>query len=224
MLNQGEFVRVYGLDLSLAATGVACIATGSQPWVETLKPSPSLSRGCKRLDGLLKSVTLFLSAMRADEAALDPSAFTLVMLEGPLYNVPKLRTADGEREPSLRGYHERAGLWWMIAHRLWQRGIPFAVCSPNTLKLYATGKGNAPKDSVFASMVRRYPDVDDNNQADALVLALMGLHRLTGMSLLGDAQHRDRALAGVDWPDHDGSLGYAGPFAAAAFDPAERAS
>jgi hypothetical protein len=27
------------------------------------------------------------------------------------------------------GHHERAGLWWLVTHALWKRGIDYAVAS-----------------------------------------------------------------------------------------------
>ena len=59
-------------------------------------------------------------------------------------------------------------------------GHPVAEVAPALLKKYATGKGNAAKDEVLASVVRRYPQVDisGNDISDALVLAAMGARQL----------------------------------------------
>lgn len=82
-------------------------------------------------------------------------------IEGPSYN-----SKGGQS-------HERAGLWWMVAHHLAINGIPYLVMPPTSLKKYATGTGGASKDQVLATVVRRYPHlpVDNNNAADAVVLA-----------------------------------------------------
>lgn len=48
---------------------------------------------------------------------------------------------------------------------------------PAALKKFATGKGNAPKDSVMLNVYKRWGvDFGDNNLADAYVLARIALH------------------------------------------------
>ena len=46
-----------------------------------------------------------------------------------------------------------------------------AEIPPTTVKLFATGKGNADKDEVLAAVKARWsPDVHDDNEADAVAL------------------------------------------------------
>jgi len=201
-------LRVYGLDLSLTSTGVACVldpvhddAGPPRVWAETIKPR---HRGHERLDELAGRIHTFIATARPGEPGIDMTrpvpSYTFVVVEGPIYRVPKVKMGDGTRETSLRGYHERAGLWWMITHRLWRLGIPVAVAPPSSIKLFATGKGNAAKDRVFASVVRKFPDVESNDEADALACAAMGAAHL-GVPLVqyDTTLARERALAGVEW-------------------------
>lgn len=81
--------------------------------------------------------------------------------------------------------HERAGLWWMLyaAAGAVMQGHPLVIL-PNLRAKYATGSGNAGKDTVMLEVSRRYPDspIRNNNEADATVLAAMGA-RLAGMEI-----------------------------------------
>ena len=140
---------IVGLDLSLASTGIARLRPGHPAEVATLRPAPR--SGHPRLRWLLNSI---------GTKAIDA---TVVVIEGPSYG-------------STTGLqHERAGLWWLVAHQLWKTQIPYFAVTPSQLKKYAAGTGNASKDAVLAAVIRRYGDipVSDNNQADALVLAAM---------------------------------------------------
>ncbi|WP_051750079.1 hypothetical protein [Phycicoccus jejuensis] len=153
--------RVLGLDLSLAATGLALIDTDDRlvvdTWTHGTKPGPDTITGrLTRLDAITSQVT-----------CLD--RIDLVVIEGP---------SLGQRAQS--GTFERAGLWWLTVNRLDQDGVRVVEVPPSTLKRYATGKGNASKDAVLLAVARRYPHVDvkSNDEADALVLAAMGARHL----------------------------------------------
>lgn len=160
-----------GIDLSLRSTG-----TAGDGWAARLAPPAGLA-GCERLSWLLD---------RLDE---HTTGAALVVVEGPSYG------------SAGRGQHERAGLWWLLRHRLWQASVPVAVVPPAARCRYATGRGNAPKDAVLAAAVRRFPTVEvtGNDQADALWLAAMGLDRLGRPPVALPEAHR-AALASVAWP------------------------
>ncbi len=169
--------RVLGIDPSLTATGLALAA--EDPITVALKP-PAKLRGHHRLAWLLGEITDSGTARQA----------ALIVIEGPSFG----------SQAGQRGHHERAGLWWLVTHRLWALHIPYAVAPPAAVKRYATGKGNAGKDDVLREVTKRFPWFSGgNDEADALVLAAMGAdhlgHPLTPMP----AAHR-AALAGVDWP------------------------
>lgn len=145
-----------GLDLSLTDTGIAVIANNS---VKTYLVS---SKGhdddpyevrCARM--------VKLAAGILDH--IPDSEDVHVAIEGPSF-----ASRGGQS-------HERAGLWWHVYSALYTRGHLVTVIPPTSLKKYATGVGNANKDVVLASVVRRYFDVDvmNNNTADAVVLAAM---------------------------------------------------
>lgn len=70
-------------------------------------------------------------------------------------------------------------LGWRIREDLveWSRGtrMKWIEVPPSNLKQYATGKGNAAKEVVMMNVFKRWnEEFDDNNQADAFVLAKIG--------------------------------------------------
>jgi crossover junction endodeoxyribonuclease RuvC len=116
----------------------------------------------------------------------------LVVVEGPSYASTSPHT------------HDRAGLWWLVVGRLLNCGHRVAIAPPSSRAKYGTGKGNAGKDLVLASVVRRYPDVEvtGNDEADALLLAAMGARRL-GAPIDDLPKTHLAALSGVAWPEED---------------------
>ncbi|MFL1462455.1 hypothetical protein ACI6QG_09660 [Roseococcus sp. DSY-14] len=54
-------------------------------------------------------------------------------------------------------------------------GVPYQGVPVGTIKRFATGKGNAPKDAVIAAMRARGFTPTDDNEADALALLLWAI-------------------------------------------------
>jgi crossover junction endodeoxyribonuclease RuvC len=166
-------VKVIGLDLSLASTGVAC----SLGWCERIRtksaPPPQIGRLRAIRDAVLEMV-----GTRVD----------LVVVEG---------LAASREVGSL----ERTGLWYLVAETLDARGFRWAEVQPSQVKRYATGKGNAGKDEVLAAVLKRFPDWDitGNDEADATILAAMGADHLGSPPVDMPAVNRT-ALAKVRWP------------------------
>lgn len=183
-------MKVVGLDLSLTSTGVAVITDGEV----TLQRI----RSTGRKDASLDDRHMRLHNLRLDICLVAGMA-DLVVVEGPSY---------GQHRQG--GQHDRAGLWWLVVDWLrngqdepgggWDR--PLAEVPPATRAKYATGKGNAAKDHVLASVVRRYPTVtvDGNDTADALVLAAMGARRLGAPIETSLPQANLAAMDAVAWP------------------------
>lgn len=168
---------VIGLDLSLTGTGLA----SSVGWSRLLRPAAA-TRSHLRLQWIRTEV---LEAIPADVA--------MVVLEGPSYG------NQGSQRQS--GHHERAGLWWLVAHALWRRDIAYAVASPASRAKYATGKGNAAKADVVREVARRFAwFAGGEDEADASVLAAMGADRL-GYPIAEMPQTHRKALDAVRWPD-----------------------
>lgn len=173
--------RVVGVDLSLQATG---ISDGTR--VQLVKSKGTKTATLDQRRARLESI--------CDQVVIACAGADLVVIEGPSFG-----------QARQGGQHDRAGLWWLVVSALGERVVEVP---PATLKTYATGKGNAGKDEVLAAVVRRYPavDVGDNNTADALVLAAMGL-RHHGWPIDDMPLTHLRAMAKVAWP----SLANEGP-------------
>lgn len=170
-------MRTIGLDLSLTSTGIGLVDSDGTYATMRVKPNATL-RGHDRLDWILDHITTHIGTPN------------LIVIEGPSYG------SEG------RGQHERAGLWWLVTHRLWSAHQDLAIAPPTCVKRYATGKGNAGKDDVLREVVRRFATFNGgNDEADALVLAAMGADQLGWPVVAMPAAHRT-ALAPIEWPAH----------------------
>jgi len=147
-----------GIDSSLTNTGLVRLGDGVQVRsIPTTKSGDSIADRLKRLDKVVSEVRGFSSG--AD----------LAVIEGPAYS-----SKSGAA-------HERSGLWWMIVSTLFDDGIRIVEIPPTSRSKYATGKGNAGKDEVLLAVSRKYAEAElitNNDEADALVLAAMGMRLL----------------------------------------------
>lgn len=179
---------VVGIDLSLTSTGIARIGPGG------VSVHKIVSKG--RADATLAQRHARLSLLR-DRVALEVVDADLVVIEGP---------SLGQKSQS--GVHDRSGLWWLVMDALFDErpggapGPQVVEVPPTNRAKYATGKGNASKDTVLAAVVRRYLDVDvtGNDEADALVLAAMGSRHLGFPIDTVPALNRE-GMAKVHWPE-----------------------
>ncbi len=174
---------ITGLDLSLTSTGWATITDSGDVTTGRIQSkgakTATLDERARRLRELTASVVDLCD--RTD----------LVVLEGPSF---------GQHRQS--GQHDRAGLWWLVTAALLDEYVDHVVdVPPAVVKKYATGKGNADKDTVLLAVARRFPHVDitGNDEADALILAAMGArhagHPIDDMPLT-----HTTAMAKVAWP------------------------
>lgn len=173
---------VVGLDLSLTATGIAT-PYGVQTVGSRGKASDGLAERRHRLKELSTRI------IRAITDGTPPNEPWLVVVEAPAFD-------------SRTGHqHDRSGLWWLVVDDLAAWGSTVVEVTTGGVKKYATGKGNAPKDSVLLAVARRFPDheVTDNNQADALVLRAMGCDHL-GQPIATMPQTHRSALEAIRWP------------------------
>jgi crossover junction endodeoxyribonuclease RuvC len=150
---------VVGLDLSLTGTGVAIIGHNgvSTGLIKSKgKKGDSLASRRERLKKIVHEISMLIPAN------------SLVVVEQPAYS----QTGGS--------HHDRSGLWWLVVELAIDWGWTVVEITPGGVKKYATGSGNASKDTVLAAVVKRYLDIDvtDNNVADALTLAAMGARSL----------------------------------------------
>ena len=169
-------MRIVAFDLSLTCTGW-CDGAG----VGTLVPPKGYDRGVPRLDWIRARVM-----EKADGAQL-------VAIEGYSYG------AKGSSFLSL------AELGGVIRWNLYVRKIPYVVIAPSSRAMFATGKGNAKKEEVFAAAIRKINyRGNSHDEADA-----MWLHRMAEckyertsamMGLTGPTEYEKRALSKIEWP------------------------
>lgn len=164
-------MNTLALDLSLTASGWACTSGASG----VLVPPKPVSRGIPRIQW-------------ARRAVLDlVDGIDLVVIEGYAFGV------QGQQ-----GHISLGELGGVIRVSLADRNIPFVEVPPACVKLFATGKGNAKKDDVFAAAIRRLGYAgNDHNEADALWLLAMAAANANGG---GKNEAERRALAKIEWP------------------------
>lgn len=155
-------MRIVGVDLSLRATGLACvddtlgIVTVDTAVVKTKPDDGSLKSRANRLETIAAAVMSFCKA--AD----------LVVIESPSYS------SGG------RGTWDRAGLWWWVVSVLLLTDTRMIEVSPKARAKWATNSGNSGKNAVAVAIGRMWPEVQltDDNDSDALVLATIGAQLL----------------------------------------------
>lgn len=175
-------MKVVGLDLSMTKTGVTLGVDGTIRTITRV--------GSPADDGTLEGRSLRLRGM---VTRLWPYVATadLVVIEQPSFG-----STGGKA-------HDRSGLWWMMVGRITGAHIPVVEVAPATVKVYATGKGNAAKVEVMAQMIRRHPElaIHDDNEADSLVLCCMGLRASSCAYDDGLPTTHTRAMTAPVWPN-----------------------
>ena len=167
--------RILGIDPSLTGTGLALLDTDDHlvipTWtIETKsKTDADLLDRWERLSDITGQVhNTALGFGPGGNYHPRELPVDLAVIEAPAFSRNNAGTWD------------RAGLWWRIVDGLISITTVIQI-PPTTRAKYATGNGRAGKDQVLLAVAKRYPhvDVQDNNQADALVLAAIGA-RLAG--------------------------------------------
>lgn len=161
MLHDGNNMKVAGIDFSLTATGVAVIEDADS-FIHTVKSKPS--EGIAGFIGRVRDIATE-TVRFAGDYGLD-----LIVIEAPAFS------ARGSAVDKMFG-----GWWLMVAELIEQTSAEILTVPPTSLKKFATGKGNAGKDEVMLAAAHRFPDVKvtNNNETDALWLAIIGTH-ITG--------------------------------------------
>lgn len=178
---------VIGLDLSLTSTG---IATADRTYTVGCALPKAATQGerCERLAAIRDEV---LKVVGPPGWWLHDDPTPLVVMEGFSFGSPQGATDAG-------------GLGWLIRVTLHEAGVPFAVVPPNTLKLYATGKGNAGKDDMKLAALSRagleFTGKGSSDECDAWWLRALGLDHLGAPVVEMPAANR-AALEKVEWPD-----------------------
>lgn len=172
-------MRVVGLDFALTTTGFANLYAdeGGPASCNAYRIKSGARKGHERVNFLL------------DRIIADAYGADLLVMEGISFN-------------SFDAGKQLAGAWWIVKHRLWEERVPTAVVQPASLKLYATGHGDAKKSAIHAAV--NGPDfplawAPDHDSADAAVLAHMGA-RYLGEPVDQVGFEQQAAILRAEWP------------------------
>lgn len=180
---------VYGLDLSLAKTGVALLGEAHGIWQLSTRRVVTKPHG----RGNTRALRDRMDLIRATCSTFVGPAVELVVLEGPSF------ASVGGASKDLMG------LWWLVYDRMCEQGVPVLVVPPSSLKKWATGKGNAGKVQVAVGVSRIFPQdefaVDfaqcDDNEVDAAALAGIGAQHLGWGVPIARPAYREQVLASL---------------------------
>lgn len=169
-------MRIAALDLSLTATGWA------------FRDVEDYAAGTKSGVLLVPKLTGVARLRHVRELVLGIVAGAdVVVIEGYAFNRPNQAHQIGE-------------LGGVIRVALSENGLDPVEVPPASLKLFATGKGNAGKEEMLAAAIRRLDyGGHDHNEADALWLLQMACCA-RGLELASNEAQR-RALAKIPWPE-----------------------
>lgn len=96
--------------------------------------------------------------------------------------------------------HQIGELGGVIRRWLYLREIPVVVIPPANVKKFASGSGNADKDTVMMHVLKRWGvESVNSHEADAYVLARMGLCLLGHKEKLMQAQEQALEPSRVVW-------------------------
>lgn len=187
-------IRVCGVDLSLARTGIAHLESATDDmWAlstHRIVTPPHLKGDLRALRDRMVYVRTAIS--------VEAEHSTLVAMEGPSF------ASVGSSSKDLMG------LWWMCYDRL-VREHRVLVVPPSSLKKWATGKGNAGKPQVAVGLHRTFPQdvfgVDfaavDDNEADAAGLCGIGAQALGWSVPIDFPKYRQDVIAGLRLPEEE---------------------
>jgi crossover junction endodeoxyribonuclease RuvC len=146
-----------GIDLSLCGTGIVVIDDGKIILQQVIKSKPSGDKPInelRRIELIVHKINEILQDYRPNLAVIENLAF-----------MARNTTA----------LTQLAGLNYFVRSTLAIRGVPFYLCAPTTLKKFATGKGNCPKDNIMMEIYKRWHvTITNNNLADGYILAKIG--------------------------------------------------
>lgn len=143
-----------GLDISLTATGVANISNNGKITSKILSaPKPKkFNNKFNRYQSLVEDILDYIKDTKTKYVVLED------------YIVTKHSTTTTKL----------IEVGACVRYTMNLKKIPFLTVAGSQLKKYVCGKGNVPKDILIKELYKRYDvDVFDNNEADAIGLAMI---------------------------------------------------
>jgi Holliday junction resolvasome RuvABC endonuclease subunit len=167
---------VIGGDLSMAASGIAIWRNGTT-YTHTITTPATMDK-----------VGRWRTVVQRIWAHVDGP--TVVIVE----DLPRGDVGGGTQ------LIERAGLLALVEYGCDARDIPFVLVNPSTLKVYATGKGNASKQDMLTAARHMRAEPGNHNEADAWWLATMALDNYRYGRTFAPNARQAEALTRVRWP------------------------
>ena len=139
-----------GLDLSLTDSGVVCLRDGDIA-IHNIKTKPDeFSNSLLRAEKIADGVFGYVSEYKPNFIVVED--YFVGRNSKAVINLCELGT--------------------LVRYKLLKGGFPFRTIAPNQLKKFCLGKGNAGKELILKGIYKKWGiDVDNNNTADAVVLA-----------------------------------------------------
>ena len=134
-------------------------------------------------DGLITSGTVSFRPSRYDGGGMRYLRFTnwlteLDQLSGP---IAAIWYEEVRRHAGTDAAHVYGGLMATLTAWAELRGVPYQGVPVGTIKIHATGKGNAPKEAMIAAARARGFAPADDNEADALAILLWAIETRGGV-------------------------------------------
>lgn len=182
-------MKVVGLDISMTATGIVVHEPGGVTYsaTEGEKPKPR-----KKTDPPVPLELRRARMKRTTAKVVEHCQYaTLVAVESHSFST------------GSAGQHDLSGQWWDIVDELYGMGLVVVEITPQQLKGYMTGNGNASKDLMFSTAIRRYPTINikTKDEADASAACSMAVRHLE-LAPLETAwnQRMQQEMEKVAWP------------------------
>jgi len=154
-----------GIDGSLTGTGIVILQDGKIIEQRCIKSKPSGDKPINELNRIRKII-------QDIEITVKKYHPNIALIENLAFGIQKTISLT-----------QLAGLSYFCRAMLTDNNIPFVMVAPNSLKKFATGNGMSKKDIVMMEIYKRYNvTILDNNEADAYILAQIGLALLGGNS------------------------------------------
>lgn len=183
-------MRILGIDSSLTATGLARIDLAVWPpqnppraedepvsfhadvaTVAAPKPGKDKSKRamCRRVNALIEQIEWCFTEDKPDAAGLEGLAYSA-------------------------GNSSAWVLAWVFGRVIElceTYDVPLTIVATSARAKYATGKGNADKDTVTLAAAKQFPEAEitNNNEADAIIVGAVVCHQL-GVPILPVTQYR----------------------------------
>jgi hypothetical protein len=175
------------MQLQLQATEPPVLAGGSADVARgallALDLGTATGRALRAPNGLITSGTVSFRASRYDGGGMRYLRFTnwlteLDQLSGP---IAAIWHEEVRRHAGTDAAHVYGGLMATLTAWAELRGVPYAGVPVGTIKIHATGKGNAPKEAMIAAARARGFHPADDNEADAIAILHWALETRGGL-------------------------------------------